>query len=57
LRTIATGARERYALWLESFFDLALVVAIAQLAHLFAHRPDGHGALVAGRLFVAVFVA
>jgi low temperature requirement protein LtrA len=39
------------------FFDLVLVVAIAQLAHLFAHHPDGHSALVAGGLFVAVFLA
>ena len=34
-----------------------MVVAIAQLAHLFAHHPDWHGALVAGGLFFAVFLA
>ena len=42
-----TGTRERHASWLELSFDLVLVVAIAQLAHLFAHHPDGHGAFVA----------
>jgi len=57
LRTLATGGGERHASWLELFFDLVLVVAIAQLAHLFAHHPDWHGALLAGGLFVAVFLA
>ena len=57
LRTLATGAGERHASWLELFFDLVLVVAIAQLVHLFVHHPDWHGALVAGGLFVTVFLA
>ena len=57
LRTVAAEGGERHASWLELFFDLVLVVAIAQLAHLFAHHPDWHGALVAGGLFVAVFLA
>jgi len=48
LRTVETGAGERHASWLELFFDLVLVVAIAQLAHLFVHHPDWNGALVAG---------
>ena len=34
-----------------------IVVAIAQLAHLFAHHPDPHGAFLAAGLFVAVFLA
>ena len=51
------GGGERHASWLELFFDLVLVVAIAQLAHLFVHHPDRHGALVAGGLFVTVFLA
>lgn len=57
LRTVEAGAGERHASWLELFFDLVLVVAIAQLAHLFVQHPDWHGALVAGGLFVAVFLA
>ena len=57
LRTLVTGEGERHASWLELFFDLVLVVGIAQLAHLFAHHPDWHGALLAGGLFVAVFLA
>ncbi len=56
LRTLAAGG-ERHASWLELFFDLVVVVAIAQLAHLFAHHPDWHGALLAGGLFFAVFLA
>lgn len=57
LRTVAKDGRERHASWLELFFDLVLVVAIAQLAHLFAHYPGWHGALLAGGLFCAVFLA
>jgi low temperature requirement protein LtrA len=57
LRTLGPQGAERHASWLELFFDLVLVVAIAQLAHLFAHHPDWHGALVAGALFVAVYLA
>lgn len=57
LRTLAHGEGERHASWLELFFDLVLVVAIAQLAHLFVHHPDLHGALLAGGLFVAVYLA
>ena len=57
LRTLEHGTGERHASWLELFFDLVLVVAIAQLAHLFAHHPDGFGAFVAAGLFAAVFLA
>ena len=57
LRTLAAGEGERHASWLELFFDLVLVVAIAQLAHLFVHHPDWHGAALAGGLFLAVFLA
>jgi low temperature requirement protein LtrA len=49
--------RERQASWLELFFDLVFVVAIGQLAHLFTHHPDWRGALNAGGLFFAVFLA
>ncbi|MCI0697619.1 low temperature requirement protein A [candidate division KSB1 bacterium] len=57
MRTLATDEGERHASWLELFFDLVIVVAIAQLAHLFALHPSWHGALLAGGLFVAVFLA
>jgi low temperature requirement protein LtrA len=57
LRTVAKGESERHASWLELFFDLVLVVAIAQLAHLFVHHPDWHGAALAGGLYLAVFLA
>jgi hypothetical protein len=40
LRTVEAGAGDRHASRLELFFDLVLVVAIAQLAHLFAHHPE-----------------
>src|SRR5262249_61888299 len=48
LRTIERDSGERHASWLELFFDLVLVVAIAQLAHLFAHHPDLPSALITG---------
>ena len=57
LRTIEMDSGERHASWLELFFDLVLVVAIAQLAHLFADHPDWHSALITGGLFAAVFLA
>jgi low temperature requirement protein LtrA len=57
LRTLEHGHEERHASWLELFFDLVLVVAISQLAHVFVHHPGGHGALVAGGLFCTVFLA
>ncbi len=38
-------------------FALLIVVAIAQLSHLFVHHPYWHGALIAGGLFPAVFLA
>src|ERR1700742_2499489 len=57
LRTTEAGAPERHASWLELFFDLVLVVAIAQLGHLFEQHPDRGGAFLAGGLFLAVFLA
>lgn len=58
LRTLEHGSHEeRHASWLELFFDLVLVVAIAQLAHVFVHHPGLHAALVAGGLFCTVFLA
>lgn len=57
LRTIGPDAGERHASWLELFFDLVFVVAIAQLSHLFVGHPDWAGALIAGGLFLPVFLA
>lgn len=57
LRTLEHGGHERRASWLELFFDLVLVVAIAQLAHVYVHHPGMHAAVVAGGLFCTVFLA
>jgi low temperature requirement protein LtrA len=56
LRTVAEE-HERHASWLELFFDLVFVVAIAQLSHELVedHSPRGF-ALFAG-FFVPIFVA
>ena len=48
---------ERHATWLELFFDLVFVVAIAQLADGLAEDPSVHGFLVFAGLFVAVWWA
>lgn len=58
LRTLQPGAHgERHASWLELFFDLVLVVAIAQLAHVYLHHPGINAAVVTGGLFCTVFLA
>ena len=56
LRT-ARGDDERHASWLELFFDLVFVVAVAQLAHelVLDHSPAGFARFAA--LFVPVYVA
>jgi low temperature requirement protein LtrA len=48
---------ERHATWLELFFDLVFVVAVAQLADGLAEDPSVHGFLVFAGLFVAVWWA
>ena len=58
LRTLADDAEdERHASWLELFFDLVFVVAIAELSHelVVNHTLGGFAAFAA--LFVPVFVA
>jgi low temperature requirement protein LtrA len=58
VRTPADGAlAERHASWLELFFDLVFVVAIAELARrlVLDHSPGGFG-IFAG-LFLPVFIA
>ncbi|GIF63150.1 hypothetical protein Ais01nite_11850 [Asanoa ishikariensis] len=48
-----TSAAERHASWLELFFDLVVVVAVAQLAH----QLEGEPSLRDAGLFVVLFYA
>ena len=58
LRTVEDDdGDERHATWLELFFDLVFVVAIAQLADGLAEDPSVHGFLIFAGLFVAVWWA
>ena len=58
LRTLEEDAEdERHATWLELFFDLVFVVAIAQLADGLAEDPSLRGFLIFAGLFVAVWWA
>jgi low temperature requirement protein LtrA len=57
LRTIGGDAGERRATWLELFFDLVFVVAIAQLSHLLEADPSTGGFVRFAALFVPVYVA
>ena len=58
LRTLEEDdADERHATWLELFFDLVFVVAIAQLADGLAEDPSVRGFLIFAGLFVAVWWA
>lgn len=57
LRTLGHESHPRHASWLELFFDLVVVVAIAQVSHAFAHHPDGTGVVMAVGLFAAVYLA
>ena len=52
LRTIEPSVGERHASWLELFFDLVFVVAVAQLAHVLADHSDFCGFLKYAALFV-----
>jgi len=56
LRTI-DETEERRATWLELFFDLVFVVAIAELAHQLAEDNSVDGFLIFAGLFVPVWVA
>jgi low temperature requirement protein LtrA len=42
LRMPSPAVQDRHATWLELFFDLVIVVAVAQLADLLHDRPGGH---------------
>jgi low temperature requirement protein LtrA len=58
LRTLeGDDGDERHATWLELFFDLVFVVAIAQLADGLADDPSVRGFLIFAGLFVAVWWA
>ncbi|GAA4603688.1 low temperature requirement protein LtrA [Actinoplanes octamycinicus] len=48
------AAEERHATWLELFFDLVIVAAVAQLAHLL-HEPDAERLLIFGILYYAMW--
>jgi low temperature requirement protein LtrA len=48
---------ERHASWLELFFDVVFVVAIAQLAHELIEDHSLHGFAVFAALFLPVFIA
>ncbi|BCJ47018.1 hypothetical protein GCM10010168_34620 [Actinoplanes ianthinogenes] len=49
-----SAAEERHATWLELFFDLVIVAAVAQLAHLL-HEPDAQRLLIFGILYYAMW--
>lgn len=48
-------SRERHATWLELFFDLVFVVAIAQLAHILHDHLDWGGIVSFAALFIPVW--
>jgi low temperature requirement protein LtrA len=57
LRTAGSEAERRHASWLELFFDLVIVVAIAELAHQLVIDHSLGGFLRFAALFFPVFVA
>jgi low temperature requirement protein LtrA len=57
LRTLEDGDGERHASWLELFFDVVFVVAIAQLAHELDLDHSLRGFAVFGALFLPVYIA
>jgi low temperature requirement protein LtrA len=57
LRTLADIEEDRHASWLELFFDLVFVVAIAELSHELVVNHTLNGFATFAALFVPVFVA
>src|SRR5215203_6582733 len=57
LRTLADAEEERHASWLELFFDLVFVVAIAELSHELVVNHTLNGFAIFAALFVPVFIA
>src|SRR2546423_753498 len=51
------GGEERHASWLELFFDLVFVVAIAELAQQLVHDHSLGGFAIFAGLFLPVFIA
>ncbi len=54
LRTETGEERERHATWLELFYDLVLVVAVSQVAHVLSLDHSPRGIVVAIGLFMPV---
>ena len=57
LRTVEEQSEDRRATWLELFFDLVFVVAVAELGLNLTTDPTFHGLLVYAGLFVPVWWA
>jgi low temperature requirement protein LtrA len=57
LRTTGGAADNRHATWLELFFDLVFVVAVAEAAHLLEVDQSVDGVLRFAALFVPVYVS
>ncbi len=55
LRPLDSNERERHASWLELFFDLVFVLAVAQIAHVLNEHSDAGGALKFLALFAPVW--
>ena len=54
--TSEDGEKSRHATWLELFFDLVFVVAIAELTHGFVAHPDAQHAVLFVLLFVPTYL-
>jgi low temperature requirement protein LtrA len=57
LRRPEAEGGERRATWLELFFDLVFVVAVAELAQQLVHRHDVAGFAIFAGLYLPVFIA
>jgi low temperature requirement protein LtrA len=57
LRSLENSDRERHASWLELFFDLVFVLAVAQVAYSFSHDLTISGALRYSAVFAFVWWA
>jgi len=57
LRTIEVDEGERRATWMELFFDLVFVVAVAQVANILSADPSWRGLLRFGGLFIPIWWA
>ena len=55
LRTLESGGGERHASWLELFFDLVFVFAVAQVAHILNDHTDVDGFVRYIALFLPVW--